>query len=691
MSIAKVYTPLIKVKSFDPSPVAGNIPLFADSQINPEVRGTRLFTEWWDEQIDRCVNGYKTGGYNITGRYYFYLNYVPIDGLMGLQYPWFVDLDYEIFQLIDEVKHDHCTGIITLKARRKGLSEKIQGGVFNYGIRFIESYRGGVAAGLETYTKGLKSKFDKTNSRIHKEMRLNVLKDNDEEYVIGYERKDAIGGFVEESYGGHISYRTMFDNPKKFEGEYFHDVLLEEAGQFVHLYDTYDSIRPALEFGAEMLGTFYIQGTGGNILTVSRDFHEMYNNAEKYGLRKLWVPGNRLYFPFFGNKYRMEMYDSENSMTIQGMPNFRHLKDYQKIGIEDLEAGKQYIKQKMEEYARMSDKQKLKKFAKSHPLTEEDAFTSGGRNDFDDDVLYAQLNRLESEDLHYRPYVLDWVYIDTPEGRKRKMPLQVGIRPASKNDPDWKIVWIYQMPLEGYRDLDIIGIDGYNQDKTNTSSSLGATIVVRRGNWLNLQEEGIHDAEYPICLYYQRPPKKEIFYEISLMISVLYGAVRNTMINAEQEFVIDYYKKNGGTMYLSSRPKKFDAKDTKQVHEYGAKMTSSSKPLILNILQSMISEYGMYIFFPQVVRDALAYDEEYIGTDWDSIDALAYAKMRIEDMKGSPRSNVHDDRSEEPRWVKDIDGNIVLLESSSSKERTTKEGRPKIMDKDTSGGWVGFR
>lgn len=685
----KIYTPLVKQKGFSPSPVAGRIPPFADSEANSSVRGTRLFTEWWDEQIDRCVHGYRTGGYDITGRHYFYLNFVPIDGLFGKQYPWFVDLDYEVFKNIDIVKTDHMMGLIVLKARRKGLSEKVQGGILHYGLRFIEGYRGAITAGLETYVKGLRAKFMKTAAGIHKEMRLNVLIDNDEEYKIGYERKDSVGGWITDGYMGHISFRTMYDNPKKLEGEYFHDVICEESGEFLKLYDTIDSIMPALEFGSEMLGNFYIIGTGGNILTSSKDFSELYNNAEQYNLLRMFVSGSRLYFPFFVNKLRTTARDKDTGVEIDGIPNLSNagFKPYQMPGMEDVIAAESHILYKRKIFASLPDKTKLKKLNKNYCLTEEEAFTSGGRNDFNDEILYNTLYNLEVEGLKYKPYILEWAIEEVEGVLKQKQPPEVSCRPAKESDPSWKIVWIYQMPRKDYADLDVMGIDSYNQDQTRTSYSLGATVVVRRGNWLNLIEEGIHNAEYPICLYYQRPPRKEIFYDISLMIAIMYGCKRNVMINAEQDFCIDYFKKNGGMAYLSRRPKKFDAPNSRQVHEYGAKMTGSSKPVILAVLQTFIEDFGMYIVFPPMLRDLIAYDEEFIGTDWDSADALAYAKMRIEDMKGSPRNVAKTDQLDEaPIWVPDRDGNMILKNA----ERLERK-QPKIQKEEGDGGWKGFR
>ena len=225
------YNLLLKNKGFDPSPVAGNIPYWANSKINPKAKGTRLYDEFWDEQFDRCINGYDTAGMHIPGRYYYFLNFNVLAGLYGPQYPWYVDLDYELYSLIEQVKKYHKMGVIVPKARRKGLSE-IEKTVLGHGLRFIDGYRGAVTAGIEQYVVGLKKKFESAEAKMVDELRLNTLLNNDKTYQIGYERKDAIGGFIEDGYMGRLSFETMFDNPLKLEGEYFNDVLCEESGRY---------------------------------------------------------------------------------------------------------------------------------------------------------------------------------------------------------------------------------------------------------------------------------------------------------------------------------------------------------------------------------------------------------------------------------------------------------------------------
>jgi len=1055
MGYQKAYVPIVKKRGFNPHPVAGNIPIYADSKTNPKVVETSAYKEFWDEQFDRCINGYTTAGLFIPGRYYFYLNFVVLQGLRGPTYPMYVDLDLEYYRLVDYVKKLQKVGIISPKARRKGLSEKGQN-ILSHGIRFIESYRGAITAGLDTYQIGLRKKFDSAQAKFHDELRLNTLQNNDKIYHVGYERKDPIGGFVDDGYGGRLSFETMYDDGKKLEGEYFHDVIMEESGQYKLLGEAFESIKPALEFGSLMLGTFYIYGcvcagtkvwnnkgdliniedltqsegilgfngdgiskekiininppaeklccrittnagrklecswdhpilwsnkgylrgphsrkekstifkeaknigvgdqiaiiesvpifqnqimweprltgwligdgsygynktpvmsgcdneindyilknfdsviekshltkelkfyqetrikgicpklrklgiygqtklkkrlpknihsyckkdicellggffdtdgsvnsrkggykitltassfdllfevklllqklgihctidkikpspnsgkggtefyhrlsisdnrsiikfgeeiyfkvnykqdrlnniirwfkekpvvirkgketimnkgvpglrfervvsiedigmqliynltagnshtyiangivthnTGGNILSTCKDFKEFWDSAETYGLERFWVPGNRMYYPFYGNKHSEYHYDEDNGKKLDAIPNLRHLRKEQRIGCEDIEAAKDHIIKKRIEYSKLANKKKLKEHNQNYPLTIEEAFTSGGSNNFNDEKIYSRLFDIEGNPNNYFPVILSWVYeVDRDGVKKRKMPLEVEYRPAKKGDPESFVVWVYQKPRPDIIDLDVGGIDGYNQDQTQTCSSLGAMTVVRQGNRVNLENEGIHHAEYPVCLYYQRPARKEMFFEICLMISVWYRLKKNTMCNAEQDFVIDYYVKNNGRMYLSPRPKSYDSPKTQQVHKYGAKMTGYSKPLILGVIQSWVEDHVLFCVFVAMLRDLLAYDEEYVGTDWDSVDALAYAKMRIDDMKTRPRKNADllSSDFEGPKWNFDENGNAILDAVPEETRRIIRHGESM----EGNGGW----
>ena len=94
-------------------------------------KGSKLYADFWREQLKRCVEGYTVGKYRVTGDHYFFLNFyrmrtVPEDMAAGSgrleAFPSFHAKQYEFFhyiELCEVLKKD----AILLKARGLGFSE----------------------------------------------------------------------------------------------------------------------------------------------------------------------------------------------------------------------------------------------------------------------------------------------------------------------------------------------------------------------------------------------------------------------------------------------------------------------------------------------------------------------------------------------------------------------------------------
>lgn len=690
------YHPIRKGLNFDPSPVAGNIPFYADAIKNPKSEGTPAFEEFWDEQFDRCINGYETGGIFIPGRYYFYLNFTTITGVFGKQFPWFVDIDLEFFRLVEYVKAVHKLGIVMPKARRKGASEKIQAGVINHGLRFIESYKGGIAAGDNKYVTGFRDKMDVTNKEIRPELKLNILRDNKDEIKVGYEILNAVNQKEDSGCGGIIKFATMFDRATKLEGEYFHDVMLEESGQFPLVTETVESIKPALMMGSETRGTFYVVGTGGNILSSSKGFQLLWNESETFQLERFYISGRRLLYPFLRLHPNVISYNKSKGEAIEEhTPNLNALKwtDNELIGCEDVECAEKWILEKTEEYSKLPNKKNLIKHKQSFPISVKDTFTSGGSNKFNAELLYSQKHFIysnENEKFVPGDYVIELEKVKDKYGlEKIKFPLKATYRLATSKDKSWEIVKMLEPPLGKRRQMDHVGVDSYEMDDSQTSTSLGG-IIVLRDTRLNehvgvMSRPGI----YPVLIYYERPPRKEYFFEMALKVSVLFNCRKKSMLSAEHESTIDYYKKNGGAIYLASRPKALDSPKSKLVHKWGTKMTPFSKPRFLSMIQTYVEDYFDMIMFVEIIDDILAYDEENMGNDWDLTDALGNALTSVMKKNSSDSYEDEDDDeddddikneniSDSPVYYYDRNGKFVIdktmMRNTKHKKERSEEG-----------------
>lgn len=1003
-NVIKYSGPLIKEVGFNPKPVAGKIPLFADSIANPKCYGTRLHKEWWEEQFYFMEFGYKTGGFFIPGIYYQYLNYQIIAGLGGNVYPDFTDTHYRLYRVVDEMKKHHIPGIVIPKGRRLGIS-LFGTSLANNGMRFIDGYRMGVAGGLEGYVRGFRNKLYASYNDCAPEMQVGHLLKNKDEFKLGWEEESDVG--MVEIVTSLSSFKTMKDDATKLEGEYFHDVIAEEAGNFKNVEEFLTSIRPTMDVGAYTLGTIYIYGcvcagtkvwdNYGNLLNIEdlkpengilgfdgkgiskenitywqppknkpcyrittfsgralecsedhpilwsrKDYHRgphsnkskatkfvetkdikvgdqiaVIDSVQLFGNKEMWEPRligwligdgtygidhsprlsncdkeinfivennydakvvkshttkdgknykeirikgichqlrtlgiygqtkNKKTLPIDIHSYSKNdicellggLFDTDGHINEYGknletitltsssynllfeiklllqklgihcniskiIPNLTKISksrnDYYKInisdkrsiiafyeqitfkieykqdklvriknqmlirnnkakkeieglrfervasieyigtqpvynltagktntyiangiithntggdtmrdskgfkniwhqteslgfiqypilsneyhfpyyvgakdkagnipeeakavtdkllaqgyepeqilGCEDHDAAEKHIREVRAILAKNPDKSMLVEWNQKYPLSVEEIFTSSGSNNFNNDLLYGQAYNLETSVDDIQKVVLEW---KRDEHGVIIMPLEVTIRPATDKDRDWMIVDMLRPPNPNMKDLDIGGIDGYNEDVSTTSNSLGAMNVVRRYDEFPDPEElkklNPLQGRAIICQYYKRPPRKEMFFEICLMISVAYNLLHNTMVSAEADLVIQYFKNQSCVKYLSPRPKSFDAPSGELLNDFGAKMTMYSKPRMVGLLQSWVEDNIEWCRYIRTINDLISYDDANIGTDYDSADALGLCLMRIEDMKRKPKHHENDE------------------------------------------------
>jgi len=208
------------------------------------------------------------------------------------------------------------------------------------------------------------------------------------------------------------------------------------------------------------------------------------------------------------------------------------------------------------------------------------------------------------------------------------MPLKIShVEELDDDSEDTEYLYMLDGPLPHYKDLDVGGIDSYDQDLSMTSSSLGSMVVYRRANSYSPWSDA------PVALIRCRPHRKEVFYELCLKLSVHYDLKRNVLIDVRTPLIIQYFKDFGGYMYLAERPQSFESEFSKQMHDFGVAMTVRSKPQMIALLQTWVVDNIHNCWFQWIVKDLQEYDITAKDSDWDSADALGFALMRIQDMR----------------------------------------------------------
>lgn len=622
------YRPIIKERGFCPNPVVKyGIPSYADSRFDPSVRNTIAYKDYWEEQFNYCVNGYTTGGLFIPGRYYFYLNFCPISTVgRGYHYPDFIDLDYEYFLLYEYAK-SVGKGMIILKARRRGMSEKYAKGIIGYGVRFrAEKYKAAIVAGLQTYADGLFDKFKELNSTIIPEFYVNHLKATDEKWIGGYEIKNSLGKFVKQGSFNEILCKTASVNENVLKSNYIDDLALEEAGEFDLLVPTFGASKDCMMDGDDMVGVPTIFGTGGNIQSQSKGFMEMWFGAESYNLLRFECYGQRLYKKHFIGSTNKRDEIEYSCPNITQHPLLKNVGIEQILGCEDTQHATNTILNNRIKYSKLPNKKKLYDELQNNPLNAKEAFLKFGTNPFSTEILNDAMHQVSAFAIpRYEKFLLSWA---RDKDKKIIIPLQVTATLASDEEPEENCVLVQERPFPGYKRLDVAGIDSYDVDESTSSKSLGGMCVIRRKNLKDNQ-----DCRKIVAVVRQRPHRKELFYETTLMVAVWYDLIGNCMIDYAKPMIMEWWKRHGGRKYLAKRPRSFESDDSTQTHEFGMLATIRSKPQLISLGQSWVLDEAMGCYIPIVLNELQGYDTGVKESDCDLADALFLGLARIADMK----------------------------------------------------------
>ena len=417
--------------------------------------GTKDYYDFWDEEKNKCLYGYKIDEgtdteLHVTGFHYFYLNYCPIDRAVDevmpdgstqarreRTFPAFYDGDYEYFHEIDiaRKKNKH---MIVLKARRKGYSYKA-GSMLARNYFFVKNSKNFVFAGQKEYLigDGLLSKAWEFLSFIddHTAWAQPRLRDREMSKMSGYKKK-VNGVDIEMGMKSQIIGVSLKDAPDKVRGKAGELVFFEEAGSFPGLLKAWEVTMPTMRQGSKTLGMMVAFGTGG---TEGADFEameEIFYNPAAYDCMdydNIWDEGSLgtkcgYFIPIYKNLDGF-IDDQGNSMRTAAIVYEEQMRNKKK-GAADAKSLDQYIAE--------------------HPFSPQEATLQVTANLFDIASLQEQYNKIKAKNLQSIGTIGD-LYHNTKGEVKFKINgdlRQITKYPHRKDDDTTGGVVIYQAPYK---------------------------------------------------------------------------------------------------------------------------------------------------------------------------------------------------------------------------------------------------
>ena len=614
--------------------------------------GTPDWQDYWETQLDRCINGYSVfeedgTEHKITGHHYFYLNFTQIQIVLEneddessvaekiTQNPDFWDGDYDYFWSLEIARN----GLFTKNTQvPSSPEEKKEWNALQKQIRILKKELKGNTKNNKEYQE-LKKKRDKISIRVLDRLKLRIKPhldylDGGYHMIVGksrrkgYSYKDGaicanvyntqrsaqiiIGAFekkflypkgtmgmasdylnflnehtgwaksrdyvdkvdhkrasytekrngitIEKGYQSEIFALTFKDNPDAARGKDGKIFLLEEAGAFPNLKDSFNAIVPALGAGRFITGQIIIFGTGGDMESGTIDYADMFYNPIAYRI-----------MPF------MNIWDENSENTTCGFfhPVTWNMEGfYDEQGNSDIEGATEFeLDRRREKMEAASSSVIVEKHMQEFPFSPSEAFLTVSTNNFPVVELRNQLNKVRAE--HLQTIKGTPVYLERKEGRVVARPdLEGKLKPIYnykvKQDDISGCPIIYEYPVNNApKGLYKIGFDPYQQDE---GTSLAAIYVYKSIH------SGTYSKDIIVAEYVGRPQEADDVSRIASMLADLYNA--EIMHENEVSHVKNYFRRIKRLDQLAVQPDAVISKNVKAskvARVYGMHMNEQLK------------------------------------------------------------------------------------------------------------------
>lgn len=549
-------------------------------------RGTTDYNKYWEQETDRCINGYTApDGEGITGYNYFYLNYSPIMRLKEeeytdregnlrkrrqriLEFPNFWDYDYYYFCAIEqaELEGKHMA---VLKCRQRGYS-------FKGGSMLVRNYM--LIPGSKNFAIASEQKFLIGDGLLTKAWQIMDFLDKHTawakqrlvstrmERTSGYKITDEFGKQTEQGYLSSITGITLKNDPERVRGTRAKLVLWEEGGKFPSLLDAWRIEQPSVETDdGKAFGLMIAFGTGGTEGASFEGLKELFYKPKSYNVLSfpnIWDEGREntecaFFVPAYSN---LESFDDDGNQVYMD----RDGNSYKEKAIQNL------IDQRNKVKDGGASQQSIDRFISERPIRPAEAVLELGKNIFPRKLLMDQLTRIRTnKKLQSMKHIVDLEWdgngqvkaTEKPSGDITNYPLKKGDKPHGS-----VVIWEYPVkdpPLGLY----IGGCDPYDHDDSFTNS-LGSTFIFKR------VRAGEAWTDVIVAEYSGRPDTAEEYYENVRKLLTFYNA--RLLFENERKGIYPYFTNKHCDYLLADQPDKIISevfKDSKVQRKKGCHMT----------------------------------------------------------------------------------------------------------------------
>jgi hypothetical protein len=547
-------------------------------RITPQDRGlhpeSQDSIDWWNEEVRRSYEGHEVNGTRVTGDFYWYTNFFPIQRLVQKgnansgtvwDLPWPSQEDDWLCKQFEEAEQDNKF-VMFFTARGYGktfLVISIGGKLYmtrpNSHSIFSASSENHIK---ETYNNKMLNCIDEMNKRYAGTLSKNTFKRDETDIESGVEHINEKGEKVNIGYKSRCERIIYGPREGATKGRRPDFQLFEEVGDWsgaAKLKECNAASRGAFMRGSlKTCRVFYI-GTGGQMAAGgSRHARDMFYNPDAFNIYPVTEWKGKKTAIFISSDRKREGY-------------------WEKNGVSDREGARLDI-EKMREQAK-TDPTTYFRLLQEYPFNPEECFLVQGANIFPQHIVAEQLVKIDEEQgpqgLPERGR-LEWQYASPTSNQI------TGVRWVKDEKGKILIVEHPQLDQHGnvYRNLYVGGYDGIDIGSSESESGKGScgSIHIKK-RFLNAQStNNLYVAEY--C---DRPEDVDENYENCLKLSWYYGCQLN--IEFTRVGIVRYFMARGQQHRFMPRPT-VQSGDT----EYGVEKKSNN--LIGTTMSEKVRIYG---------------------------------------------------------------------------------------------------
>jgi hypothetical protein len=495
--------------------------------------------DWYNEQINRCFDGYSYKGTRITGDYYWYLNMFPIVALKldkygnptnqpDFFYPYVSQQDDYLFKQLEEADQANMnTMVVTARGFGKTFGFISIPAKYYYLKRLSDNILSSSQDDHISKSYGMLKLSMEELERRHPTLRQKRLYDNDDVIEAG---EEIVENGEKKKVGSRSQIRKIVFDRKagKTRGSRPTTHLYEEIGAWsgaAKLKDCYNASVGSYKRGSIWTCRVFFIGTGG----------EMKSGGSEDAKAMFWDPK-----PY--NIYQVK--DWHDRPTAIFIPAFKKYSGFwEKTGVSDEVGAKAHLE--LERESKKDDKKAFEQFKQEYPFDPDEAFMLNGSNNFDQELLIDQILNIAHKPEYKRGYhgYLHWKYV------KGEI---VGTEFEKHTDGN---IWMLEPPEKSasgelYENLYVAGYDGIDVGSDDTASGKGSegAISVKKRMLSTGKTNNIY-----VCFLIERPKDINVFYEDCRKISWHF----NCKINIEdtKRGIVGHFIRHSEFHRFCKRPK----------------------------------------------------------------------------------------------------------------------------------------